>query len=188
MTAFNRIVVMVVALVLLAGSIITLLVATEATSPDSYGWFDFILQKAADTSGGELAAVIAVAVVIALIAMAVLLIEIALPRQPAPLLISSSDEGITTINQDSVCILAEKTAAAVQNVRDVSCSISEKAGGLVISCQARVSLASNVPELCAELQSKIKEAVEMLTGLPVAQVDVKTKYESADARRLTAVR
>ena len=188
MTAFNRIVVVLVVLVLLAGSIITLLVATEATSPDSYGWFDFILQKAADTSGGDLAAVIAVAVVIALISIIVLLIELALPRQPAPLLISSSEEGITTINQESVCILAEKTAADVQNVRDVHCSVGEKVGGLVISCQARVSMASNVPEVCAELQGKVKDTVEKLTGLPVAQINVQTKYESAGAKRLTAVR
>lgn len=61
-------------------------------------------------------------------------------------------------------------------------------GGLVISCQARVSLASNVPEVCAGLQSSVKEAVEELTGLPVAQVNVRTKYESTDARHLTAVR
>ena len=99
MTAFNRIVVVLVALVLLAGSIITLLVATEATSPDSYGWFDFILQKAADTSGGDLAAVIAVAVVIALISLIVLLIELALSRQPAPLLISSfASSTVTTVS------------------------------------------------------------------------------------------
>ena len=188
MTAFNRTVVVVVALVLLAGSIITLLVATGATSPDSYGWFNFILQKAADATGGALAAVIAVAVVIALLSIAVVLIELALPRQPAPLMIGSSQEGITTINRESVCVLAEKTAAAVQNVRDVDCIVSEKEGGLVITCQARVSLASNVPELCAELQGKIKDAVETLTGLPVAQIDIKTKYESADARRLTTVR
>jgi type IV secretory pathway VirB2 component (pilin) len=119
MTAFNRIVVILVALVLLAGSIITMLVATGATAPDSYGWFDFILQKAADASGGDLAGVIAVAVVIALISVVVLLIELSLNRHPAHLLISSSEEGITTINQESISLLAEKTAAAVQNVRDV---------------------------------------------------------------------
>ena len=122
------------------------------------------------------------------ISMALFIGELALPRQPAPFLIGSSEEGVTTINQESVCLLAEKTAAAVQNVRDVHCGVGEKTGGLVISCQAVVSMASNVPEICAELQGSIKDAVEKLTGLPVAQIDVKTKYESADARRLTTVR
>lgn len=185
MTVFNRVVVVVVALVLLAGAVITLLVATEATDPDGYGWFDFILEKAADITGAGLVSTIVVAVVVALGSLAVLFFELALSRQPVPLLISSSEEGVTTINQDSVCVLAEKTAATVHNVRDVHCSVGEKAGGLAISCQAIVSLASNVPEICAELQGKVKEEVEKLTGLPVAQIDVKTKYESADAKRLT---
>lgn len=184
MTVLNRIIAVVVALVLLAVSVITVLVATGATTPDSFGWFDFILQKADDATGAGLVLTIIAAVIIGLVSIAVLFVELALSHQPAPLLITSSEEGMTTINQDSVCILAEKTAATVHNVRDVHCSVGEKAGGLVISCQAVVSLASNVPEICAELQSKVKLEIETLTGLPVSQVDVKTKYESTDAKRL----
>ena len=185
MTVVNRIIAVVVALVLLAGSVMTLLVATEATAPDSYGWFDFTLQKADDATGSGLVLTIIVAVIVGLASMAVLLIEMVFSRQPAPLLINSSEEGVTTINQESVCVLAEKTAATVHNVRDVHCSVGEKVGGLVISCQAVVSLASNVPEVCTELQGRVKSEVEKLTGLPVAQIDVKTKYESSDAKRLT---
>jgi len=185
MAVFNRLVVIVVALVLLVGSVITLLVAAGATAPDSYGGLDFILQKIDDATGASVAAIIVASIIIAIGSVAVLIFEIGLSRHPTPLLISSSEEGVTTIQQDSVCILAEKTAATVHNVRDVHCTIGEKAGGLVIICRANVSLASNVPEVCAELQSKVKGEDEKLTGLPVAQIDVKTKYESADAKRLT---
>lgn len=185
MTVFNRSVMVVVALVLLAGALVTLLVATGATAPDGYGWFSFILQKAADADGAGLAATIVLAVIIALGMLALLFFELALSRPPVPLLISSSEEGVTTINQESVCVLAEKTAATIHNVRDVHCSVGDKVGGLVISCQAIVSLASNVPEVCTELQGKVKEDIEKLTGLPVAQINVKTKYESSDAKRLT---
>ena len=185
MTVFNRSIVVVVALVLLVGAVITLLVATGATATDSYGWFSFILQKIDNATGVSVAAIIVAGVIIAIGTIAVLIFELGLSRQPAPLLISSSEEGVSTINQDSVCVLAEKTAATVHNVRDVHCNVGEKVGGLVISCQAIVSLASNVPEVCAELQGKLKEEVEKLTGLPVAQINVKTKYESADAKRLT---
>lgn len=184
MTVFNRVAVVVVALVLLAGALVTLLVATGATAPDSYGWFSFILQKAADATGAGLAITIIVVLVIALCALIILFFELALSRQPTTFLISSSEEGVTTINQESICVLAEKAAATVQNVRDVHCSVGEKVGGLIVSCQAIVSLASNIPEVCAELQGKIKENVEKLTGLPVAQINVKTKYESVNAKRL----
>jgi len=185
MTVFNRAVVIVVALVLLAGALITLLVATEATAPDDYGWFSFILQKAADANGADLAITIVVALIIALGTLAMLFFETALPRHQTTLLISSTEKGLTTINQESVCLLAEKTAATVNHVRDVHCNVGEKAGGLIVFCQATVSLASNVPEVCAELQEKVKENVEKLTGLPVTQINVKTKYESAGAKRLT---
>jgi len=185
MTVFNRVVMVVVALVLLAGALITLLVATEATAPDDYGWFSFILQKAADATGAALAVTIVVAIIIALGTLVMLFFEIALPRHQTTLLISSTEKGLTTINQESVCLLAEKTAATVNNVRDIHCSVGEKAGELTVSCQAIVSLASNIPEVCTELQGKVKENVEKLTGLPVSQINLKTKYESAGAKRLT---
>lgn len=184
MTIFNRMVVILAAMILLAGSIITLLVATGATGPTSYGWFSFILDKAATATGANLALTIIVSIIIGLISLIVLILELSIPRQPTPLLINSSAEGVITINRESICILAERTASTVSNVRDVHCAIGEKVGGMVISCQAVVSLAGNVPEITAELQKAVKTEVEKLTGLPVAQIDVKTRYESSDARRL----
>ncbi len=175
---------MIISLVILAGAVITLLVATGATSPDVFRGFQSQLQGAADASGGGAAAIIAVAAIIALGMLALLFFELIPRRKPVPLLISSTEQGITTIDRDSVCELAEKAAANVHNVRDVSCSVGERAGGLLISCRPSVALGSNIPEISAELQSKIREEVELLTGLPVAEVDVKTKYESVEAKRL----
>ena len=174
---------MIVALVVLAGAVITLIVTAGATTPSSYGWFESALQRAADATGGNAAAIIAVGVIIALGMVALLLFELIPVRKAAPLLISSTEEGVTTIDQDSVRLLAEKTAtSAVSNVRDIRCVVGEKAGGLTISCRASVALGSNIPEVGAELQNKVKDAVEKLTGLPVVKVDVKAKYETVKAR------
>lgn len=186
MSAFNRVVVVIVALVILAGAIITLLVTTGAATPDvlPYGWFESTLEKAADASGGDAAAVIVVSVIIALGMITLLSFEFIPLRKRVPLLVSSTEEGITTIDQESVRVLAEKTAATGRNVRNAECSIRAKTQGLAISCRASVALGSNIPEVSAELKSKIKEAVERSTGLPVAEVDVKAKYETVEAKRL----
>lgn len=186
MSVLNRVIVILVALLVLAGAVITLLVATGAAAADvlPYGWFESSLQRAADASGGNVAAIIAVGVVIALGMIALLFLEVVPMRRRVPLLIRSAQEGVVAIDQQSVCLLAEKTAASAHNVRAVACSVRQRANGLLISCRPSVALGTSIPEVSAELQGKIKEAVEQFTGLAVAEVDVKAKYEKIEAKRL----
>lgn len=58
MSVFNRVVVVVIAVVILAGAVITLFVATGVSTPNllPYGWFESQLQRVADAIGGSLAA------------------------------------------------------------------------------------------------------------------------------------
>ena len=186
MSVLNRVVVVIICLAILAGAVITLLVATGGSEPDIMpsGWLESQLQRAADATGGDAAAITAVCVIIALGMIALLVFELSPFRKPVPLLISYTEKGIATIDRESVCLLAEKTAAASQYVRDVECTAKERTGGLVITCLASVALGCNVPELSAELQTNVKQSIEQMTGLPVAQVDVKTKYESVGGKRL----
>jgi uncharacterized alkaline shock family protein YloU len=182
----NRVIVVIIALVVLAGAVITCLVASHVSMPDilPYGWFESQLQRVADASGGTIAGIIAISVAIALGMIVILLFEFIPLSKPATLLISSTEKGITTIDVDSVCILAEHTGATIRDVRDVKSKIRESAAGLLISCRTSVALGSNLLELEAESRSRISETVEQLTGLPVAQVDIKIKYESRKAKQL----
>jgi uncharacterized alkaline shock family protein YloU len=185
-SALNRAVAVIVALIVLAGAIILVLVAANAIEPDDLpsGWADRPLDRADVAVGGTKAAFIAVSLVVALAMIVLLFLELATTRRPLALLIGSDETGTTTIDQDSVRVLAEKTAAAARNVREVKCEVAEKVGGLVIHSRASVAMGSNIPEVSAEIKGKIKEAVQQFTGLPVAQVNVKAKYESVEARRL----
>lgn len=185
-SVFNRVVVVIISMLVLAGAVITLLVATEVRTPEvlPYGLFESQLQRVADATGGSAAAIIAVSAVIALGMIALLFVEVIPTRKPVLLLISSTEQGITTIDKNSVCVLAEKTAATLHYVRDVKCSIGQRTGGLLISCRASVALGSNIPEVSAELQNKIREAVEQSTGLRVVEVDVRAKYETVEGKRL----
>lgn len=186
MSVFNRIVVVIIGLVILALAVITLLVAAGMSIPDAlpYEWFEPQLQRVADATGASAIGIIAVAVVIALGMIAMLFFEFVPLRSPGPLLISSTEDGIITMDAESICVLAEATAANIHSVHHVKCHVREKTGVLLISCRPLVVLGTSIPEVGVELQSKIKEAVEQLTGLAVAQVDIKIKYKPVEARRL----
>jgi len=186
MSVFNRVVVVVIAVVILGGAVITLLVATGVSTPDllPYGWFESQLRGVADATGGSLAAVIAVSIVIALGMIVLLFSEFIPSGKPASLLISSTENGVITIDVGSVCVLAEHIAASARGVHRVKCLVKENEGALLISCRASLALGTKIPEVGAELRSKIKEVVEELTGLPVARVDISTKYEPREAKRL----
>jgi len=186
MSVFNRVVVVIIAVVILAGAVTTLLVAAGVVAPDAvpFGWFQSQLGVVADATGGSLAAIIAIGVVVALGMIGLLYVELVPSGKPASLLISSAENGVITIDVGSVCVLAEHTAATARGVHRVRCRLKQSAGGLLISCQVSLALGSNILEIGADLRSRIKEVVEQLTGLSVAQVDIRTKYEPGKAKRL----
>ena len=186
MSIFNRVVVIIVGVVILIGALITLLVASGASAPDilPYGWFQPQLQNIASATGISVAGIIALSIAIASGMIIMLLFELKPPRRADTLLVSSTEKGIATIDKDSVCLLAEKTAINIHSVHDIRCNLKEGTEGLVFSCQAQLVLGSNLVDVGAESQSKIKETVELLTSFSVAQVDINFKYESAGAKRL----
>jgi len=185
-SVFNRVVVVVISVVILVGAVVTLLVSTGVSNPDilPFGWFESQLTGAAEATGGGAATTIIVSGIIALGLLILLIFEFVPLQKTVPLLISSNEYGIVTIDKESVCLLAEKTSASFQNVRSAKCNLVESTEGLVIACRPSVALITNVPELSVEVQAKIKEIVEQLTGLAVARVNIKAKYETGEARRL----
>ena len=181
---FNRIVVVVIALLILAGAVITLLVSTGVSTPDILSWFEPQLQAVADAAGNTVVGIVTVGVLVILGMIAILVLEFSPFRESRPLLISSTEEGVITVNLKSICILAEKTAAIIHSVQHVKCYTKETAEGLIISCRPTVLLGTNLLEVGTELQSNIKESVEQSTGLSVPHVDIKIKYEPVGAKRL----
>ncbi|MBE0480891.1 MAG: alkaline shock response membrane anchor protein AmaP [Dehalococcoidia bacterium] len=187
MNTFNRIVVIILALVFLAAAIITLLVTFEVLAPDFLpaGWFESQLESAAGATGGLLAAIIAAAVVLALLMLALLLREF-MPsgeRRREMMVVGSTEEGEVAVDQQSVRMLAEKSAASSRNVRDVTCDVNETRGGLIVSCNAALAPGTNMQEFSDEAKGRIKEAVEQGTGMEVVKVNLRSRYESGGGRR-----
>jgi len=183
-TIFNRVVVVVIALLILAGSVLTSLVASGAITADILLYFEAQLQAVAEATGSTAIIIIVISVLVALAMLVILIIEFNTLREPRPLLVSSTEDGSVTIDLNSICVLAEKTASLIHNVQHVKCYTKETSGGLIISCRPSVLLGTNLVEVGTELQSSIKESVEELTGLSVAHVNIKIKYQPVEARRL----
>jgi uncharacterized alkaline shock family protein YloU len=186
LSIFNRTAVIIAGAVILAGAVITILAAVNANLPDflRYGLFQTQLQSAADATGIAATGIIAVSAVIALLMIVMLLLEFGLSRRSVPLLISSTESGVTTVEKDSVCLLAEKTAANIHGIHDINCDLKDSAEGLVFTCRAWVYLGSDLVDVSGESQTKIKETVEQLTSLTVAKVNIDIKHKSADTKRL----
>jgi len=187
-SAFNRILAILAALAVLAGAVVTIGVAIDAWPPSILmGWFQPQLKMAADAPGAMRVAIIAMGVIAAIGMLALLLAEILPLRENMVHTLSVTDKGTATIENDSLCLLAERTGETVHDVRDVRCMIQERPEGLRVRCNTSVALGANLLEVNPEMKTKVREALQQLTGLQVARVDIKYKYQS-DRRGHVSVR
>ena len=200
MDLWNRLIVSLVALFLLAGAIVTLLVATNAVAPDflpggaeDQAWFYSELRGVDRFGGTGQAVTIVVDVVVGVVMLALLFLElISLRSKPALLAISSASRGALNIEESSVRLLAERVGISNRNITSLRCRLRKgrrpPVGGpasITISCYPRMVLGSNVPDMRDDLQTRIKDAVQQLTGLNVLQVNVmRVRYDRDNDSRL----
>ena len=203
MNFWNRLAMSVVAVLALVAAILTLSVAVEAVEPDflpggfvdpqTNGWFERELEGLADLSSRDQTIAIVVTIAVALAMLAVLFLEVTTLNKKETLLpVSTNPEGVLSIEASSVRLLAERTAGNNRDVNSIRCKLAVRRrtapGGpasISISCYPRVILGSNVREIRDDLQVRIKEAVQEMTGLIVLQVNVvNVRYDKGDISRL----
>jgi hypothetical protein len=211
MNLSNRIGVSLVALLGTVAAIVILLVVTEAADPDfmpggsgESAWFYSELQGLADFGTTGQVVTIVVNVLVVLVLLMVLFLEIrGLRRREVLLPISATayehPEGdnpakpatVLSIEASSVKLLVERTGLVNRNIRSIRCRLYTRGrpepGGsakVVIVCYPRLVLGSPVLEVQADLESRVKDAVERLTGLRVVGVDVRARYERDGDNRL----
>jgi hypothetical protein len=204
MSVFNRLILIIIGIVLLVGAVITLLVANGLSTPDFLpgGLFKAQLQNIADASGSSLATIIRVSIIVAICGVALLVLEFITLGKPSPsvvqsspeedviatnfkalrkqdlLVINSTEKGTTSIDVESLCDLAENVGITVQNVHRFDSKIGKNSDGLLISARAVAALGSDAIEVGAKLRSRVTEAIEQLTGLTVAKINIKVVYDS----------
>ena len=205
MDRVNRIAVSLGAVFIIVSAIITLLVAAGAVNywflpggsdveSESNAWFEPQLRGLAEFQGGGEVAAIVVPIVIIVLMAALLFFQFkpGTGRREPGLPISVTDLGRLNVEADSIRLLAERTGAANRNVVDLRCRLAARRtkpptvpASIVIACYPQVVMGADIKELRDDLQTRIKEVVERLTGLQVERVNVsRVRYDRGQERRL----
>jgi uncharacterized alkaline shock family protein YloU len=97
-----------------------------------------------------------------------------LARKPAPpqVVIGKSEGGQVNICLDAVDNVVHKAALSVPGVREVKSRIKAAKNGVSIKMQIGLPHDTNVPETSTEVQKVVKEQLQVVTGLAVAEVTV----------------
>jgi hypothetical protein len=196
MNTFNRILLIVIGIVVLAGALLVLLAVTGVIPH----YLPF-LKNIATTGTGRIVN-IAVSAVVALAMVILIVIETTSTlKKTAPLVIGMSDDislpanktlnrqdilvisemekGMTTIDIQSICDLVENVGVTVRSVHRFDCKVGRCPAGLMLYCRALVALGSDVVEIADRSRKRVIESVEQLTGLAVDTVDIKVIYDKA---------
>ena len=198
----NRVLVLLLAVLVVAGAVVISLAATEALDPDFLpggsgqdAWFYHQLNGLADFGDGDLTVTLVASIAAGVLMLGVLLLEVRpLFKKRMVLLISDSPDGGSTIEVVSVRLLAERTGIVNRQVNSLHCKVRPGRRGrrgigpssVAIACYPRLVLGSSTEEVRDDLQTRIKESVEQLTGLNVLRVDVYSKFDRGDEGRLIA--
>ncbi len=183
MNALNRVLAVVFLLVMVA----LLIGALAAMFGYEYGFMGNYLQEIRNylnnLSGWQVVAGAAAAIILILVFLGIIVLEI--PRgtpEDSAFLLSSDDGGVVTINRDSLEKYTESVGREVAQVRDIHCRIGQGEDGFRVRCEPLLSSGTNVKDQVPELQERVRRAVESTTGVNVANVTIRAKYESPDKR------
>jgi hypothetical protein len=174
---FNRVLIIVVAIVLLVSAVAVLLTSTGVTQPaeaaPAGSWFVDRLTPFAQLD--QVGWVWAIGVSVGLVVLAVLLLFVELrpgPQPPRRLILNDDESGRVTVALAGIRDLVDREASQVAGVKRARSQIDEAPGGLEVSCRISVDPTSSVPALTGELRERLKAAVEHHVGLAVTRVSV----------------
>ena len=179
MNAFNRIVMLIIALLLIAVPVLILLVAFGAVSADvidAYTGYRGAVENLGNLSISDfttsMRVVLAVVgVLVALIALLLLLRELTFGRRVARSTVMDDTPGKeTVITASAVKALAEGAAREV-GAESPSVSLTSKDRNYLVSAGIRVPPSGNVTELASRTRENIRRVLEE-QGVPVQDVEV----------------
>ena len=188
MDSINRLLVSLAAIAVIALFVVAILAATGGIEPETYNaWFESELRELALL--GQPWKAISVAAALAGIGLMLLLLAFQVRgggrRRETPLLVSSTGLGRLSVDPASIRTLVEHTGMTNRSVVDLRCRLSVRRktppGGpdhITISCQPRLEMGADLREVRDDVQSRVKEVVERLTGLEIDRVHItRVRYE-----------
>lgn len=116
--------------------------------------------------------IIAVAVILLLISLRFFYVSVKRGNAAAPSIDQRTEFGDIRISMETVENLALKAAGKQRGVKDLKARIRIAEAGLIIMLRAVVDGESSIPVLTEDIQRAVKNHVEEVTGIPVADVTV----------------
>ena len=203
MGLWNRITASLLALFLIAAALVTLLVATGALGPDflpgggvdgagvqQESWFQAELEDLVAYQGAAEVIAVSIAIAVGAAMVALLIAELGVGQRAVSLLISITGDGGLSVEEESVRYLAERTGLSNRQITSIKARVHVQGrrsvpARVIVTCYPRVALGSNIQEIRDDLQQRVKDTIEALTGLQVIRVDVaRVRYERSDAAKL----
>lgn len=200
MNIFNRIVMLVLAIILLAFGATTFLLLTGIIVPENEylrailalynAWRAVALLRGATTNLAVL-----VALLLAIVGLVLVILEL-LPvgrlfrrqREPKQYVVRQDSLGQVTLGRSMVRDLVQHVAEDVPGVVHADePEVKDGADGLRISTRASLAWDADAPSVGQQLQERVKDSVQTQLGLPVAEVHVtaQTTPVVKDQRRRT---
>jgi uncharacterized alkaline shock family protein YloU len=206
MDHWNKLIASLVAILVIVAAVVTLVVAAgwvdagflpgggDYEFDSAAGWFDRELLGLAGLDGSAQIISMVVPVVVGLAMLMTLVRQFrgSFRRRETLLPVSSTDQGTLNIEASSVRLLAERTGSVNRNITALRCRLGVRRGAhslgaasIVIACYPQVLLGTDLQELRDDLQARIKDVVERLTGLSVERINVvRVRYDRTEDRRL----
>jgi hypothetical protein len=177
--AFNRLIVVLLALAVMAAAIGVFLIVADLVSPNDVmadNWLRDQLRELDRLPGARGAATIASTVAAAVAAALVLVLE-SLPLWRRERLFAADAEGKTfRMDAYSVRQVIERAGTEVAGVKETEAELRGSSEGLQIRCRVTLDSSASMREAGPELHQQIKAAVERMTGVQVADVQLKLEY------------
>lgn len=188
MNQFNRIVVVILDLVLLAGAAIVLLTIALGRSlvPEALestllgGW----LASFADRSPAQLPVTLAIAVAILLGGAILLYLELRRPRRATSANVIEDDLGRVTLHLAGVRHLVTHVASRYPEVEQVQADVSTTPQGLNVHCHVVMRADAQVVQTKERLSRQIRHELDRHLGVPVADVGILTQIRSAAQKKV----
>lgn len=131
---------------------------------------NYINMALATTEGRMISAAAAILVIALTIFVLISLLQ-KRPKQTS-INISSSLNGQVSITIDAIKVIIMKAVKRVEGVKEILSAVKDSPEGLIITMHMMINPEHSVPEMSKNVQTAIKESLETIGGLTVAEVRV----------------
>ena len=129
------------------------------------------INMALATTEGRMISAAAAILVIALTVFVLISLFKKQPRQNS-VNITSSLNGQVSITIDAIKVIIMKAVKKVEGVKEIRSAVKDGPDGLIITMHMMINPEHSVPEMSKNVQAAIRESLETIGGLTVAEVRV----------------